>query len=75
MSQSFLGALALIDVDEEVVPANDASAFIPKRKPPRLKPAIDAVEAPSPDLELEGFTLRDRFRKLFGNAWKVFRMS
>src|SRR6186713_1407306 len=45
----FLGALALIDVDDEVVPANDAPARIPKRKSVRLKPAINPIGASKTD--------------------------
>ena len=50
----FLGALAIVDVDKQVVPADNAPVGIPKRKSAGLKPAIDAVETPSADFEFKG---------------------
>jgi hypothetical protein len=52
--ESTLRALAFIDVDEQVVPADDPLARVPKRKATRLKPPVDAVETPRAYLELEG---------------------
>ena len=58
--EGLLGALALVDVDEQVVPADDVPVRIPKRKSARLKPAVDAIETSSAYFELEGLTGRDR---------------
>ena len=55
-AQGLLGALALVDVDEQVVPADDVAVRIPERKSARLKPAVDAIETSSTYFELEGFT-------------------
>jgi len=42
--QLLLGAFAFVDVDEQVVPADNVPVGIPKRKAARLKPAVDAIE-------------------------------
>ena len=46
-SQFLLGPLAFVNIDQEVVPADDMSVRIPERKSTGLKPAIGAIEAPS----------------------------
>src|SRR5687767_12502911 len=43
-AQGFLGTLPLVDVDEQVVPADNVPVRIPKRKAARLKPAVDTIE-------------------------------
>jgi hypothetical protein len=55
-AEGLLGALALVDIDEQVVPADDMAVRIPKRKSAGLKPAVDAIETSSTYFELEGFT-------------------
>src|SRR5262249_36780591 len=39
--ESLFGAFALVNIDEEVVPADNVSVRVAKRKSARLKPAID----------------------------------
>ena len=74
-AQRLLGALALVDVDEQVEPADNVPVRIPKRKSARLKPAVDAIEASRTDFELEGFTGRDRMGEALDDAWKILGMS
>src|SRR6185436_5225861 len=45
--QFLLGTLALVDIDQQVVPADNVPVRVSKRKHPRLKPAIGAIETPS----------------------------
>ena len=54
--QFLLGPFALVDVDQQVVPADDVPVRIPKRKSAGLKPAVDAIETSSTYFELEGVT-------------------
>src|SRR4051794_38881710 len=51
-----LGAFALVDVDEKVVPADDVPVRVPERKSARLKPAVDTIDTSRPDFELERVT-------------------
>ena len=55
LPQRLLGAFALVNVDEQVVPVDDTPIRIPKRKSARLKPAIGAIETSSADFDLKGF--------------------
>ena len=73
--EGLLGALALVDVDEQVVPADDVPVRIAKRKSARLKPAVDAIERRARYFELEGVTGRDRMREDLDDARKILRMN
>src|SRR6185295_11903345 len=53
-SQRLLRPFALVNVNEQVVPADDVPVRIPKRESAGLKPAVDAIETPSAHFELEG---------------------
>ena len=43
-AERLLGALEIVDVGEQNVPADDTSARITKRKPADLEPPVDAIE-------------------------------
>jgi hypothetical protein len=45
--ESLLSAFALVNVDEQVVPADDVPVRVPNRKSARLEPAVDAIETSS----------------------------
>src|SRR5262245_41931940 len=46
-AQSLLAAFQVVDVDEQVIPADDVSVGVAKRKSARLKPAVNAIESSS----------------------------
>ena len=58
--QGLLGAFALVNVDEQVVPADDVPVGIAKGKSARPKPVVDAIETSRAQFEIEGVTGRDR---------------
>ena len=66
--------LALVDVDEQVVPADDLPVRIPKRKSARLKPPVDAIETSRTHFELERLTGRDRATEEFDDPRKILGM-
>jgi hypothetical protein len=47
-----LGALQVVDISQQQVPADDASLRIAERKTRKLKPAVSAVEPPQTRLPL-----------------------
>ena len=55
-SQFLLGVFALVNVDQQVVPADDLTVRVAKRESAGLKPAVDAIETPGAYFELEGVT-------------------
>src|SRR4029079_15535245 len=57
-----------VDVDDEVVPADDLTVCIPKRVDTRFEPTVDAIETPGTHLEVERRTSRERTRDQLGNA-------
>ena len=54
-----LGPLSVVDVDEQVVPADDAP-LVREADSAGLKPAVDAIETSSAYFDLEGLTGSDR---------------
>jgi len=67
--QRVLRPFAVVDVDEE------APARVLKRKTPRLKPTIGAIETSKTKLHFEGFTGRNGLGEEFDGAWTIFRMN
>src|SRR6185436_4274790 len=63
-----------VDVDQQVVPADDVTAGIAKRIPTRLKPAVLTIEASSAYLELERLSFRDRTVEDRDDARKILGM-
>src|SRR5262245_55160488 len=59
-AQCVFRALAVVDVNEEVVPPDYTTVRIPERRSAILKPAVDAIEASSPKFDLKGLARRDR---------------
>ena len=55
-SQFLLGTFTLVNVDQQVVPADDLAVRIAKRESAGLKPAVDAIETTSAYFEREGVT-------------------
>src|SRR5918995_7505723 len=72
--ERLLGAFALIDVDEQVVPADDVPVRIPKRRSARLNPAVDTIKASSPYFHLEGLAGCDRMREMLDSTRGILRM-
>ncbi len=55
-SQFLLGTFALVNVDQQVVPADDVTVRVAKRESAGLKPAVDAIETSRTYFDLEGVT-------------------
>src|SRR5262249_31382484 len=56
LAQGFFGALSIVNIDKQVVPADDAPIGGPQRKSARREPAIGTIEASGTEFELEGIT-------------------
>src|SRR4030095_15754428 len=67
-SELLLGAFALVDVDEQVVPADNLAVRITEGQSAGLEPAVDAIVPSSAHFEVEGLPRRDGVREAFDNA-------